>query len=577
MSVIHVNQIKSKILKMFAEIIDTSDLSCSGHHLENFILSRALAAYSVQFLANCDVVAAVESITDGCDDNGIDAIYYDERDKRLILVQAKWIHSGKGEPDNGDVKKFIGGIVDLLNYRFDNFNAKIRAKQTCIEKALEDPYSRFTLVITYTGNSNLAQHSSRDLDRLKSELNDTSDLLEIIVLNQQRLHSSLTIGLFGEPIVVDLNLKSWGKICSPFTGYYGHVAATQIAEWWQNYHSRLFNKNLRGILGDTEVNLEIRSTLKYKPEHFWYLNNGITIVAKKVVKTHAYAGDTEFGVFRCEDISIVNGAQTVGTIGKFSENITTNLESVYLPIRIISLEGTPTNFGEQVTRATNRQNRIDSRDFVTLDVEQNRLRQELAIDGITYFVSRSDRNISSENSFDLVESTTALACASGKPHLVVILKKEIGKLWEDIDRSPYKELFNNSISGLYVWRCVSLQRKIDVSLGYAFKKYTFDELDHAIISHGNRLISSLVFHRIGRRNIESHDFDFEATTCPEIIDDYVNSTLVEIKSIITEKYSGSGTVLLNTFKNIAKTKDIYDYCCGLVQPNYSPLGQLLLW
>ena len=92
-------------------------------------------------------------------------------------------------------------------------------------------------------------------------------------------------------------------------------------------------------------------------------------------------------------------------------------------------------FGEEVTKTNNRQNRIENRDFVALDPEQSRLRSELAIDGIDYQLVRSESATRTLNTFDLVEATTALACASGNVRLVVQLKREIGKLWEDVSIS----------------------------------------------------------------------------------------------------------------------------------------------
>jgi len=87
--------------------------------------------------------------------------------------------------------------------------------------------------------------------------------------------------------------------------------------------------------------------------------------------------------------------------------------------------------------------RIESRDFVTLDPEQARIKTELAIDNIEYHVMRAESYTRSETAFDLVEGTTALACASGKIHLVVQLKREIGKLWEDIAKAPIRSCSTN--------------------------------------------------------------------------------------------------------------------------------------
>ncbi len=131
MSVVHVNQIRSRVSSLFSSSIDLSDVdkgTMPPKERESHFLTRALAAYAIYIAARVEVPEAAASVTDGGDDNGIDAVYYDEREKRLFIVQSKWIQSGKGEPDNGEVKKFVAGVRDLLNQAFDRFNAKIAEK-----------------------------------------------------------------------------------------------------------------------------------------------------------------------------------------------------------------------------------------------------------------------------------------------------------------------------------------------------------------------------------------------------------------------------------------------------------------
>ena len=122
MSQLHVNHIKSQVEGDYKSLIDLSDTNAKDKQLENFFLTRALAAYSLEHHCQIAPRTASESIVDGSGDNGIDAIYYDAKSKYLFLVQSKWIHNGKGEPENGEVKTFISGIKDLLNFRFDRFN-----------------------------------------------------------------------------------------------------------------------------------------------------------------------------------------------------------------------------------------------------------------------------------------------------------------------------------------------------------------------------------------------------------------------------------------------------------------------
>ena len=115
-------------------------------------------------------------------------------------------------------------------------------------------------------------------------------------------------------------------------------------------------------------------------------------------------------------------------------------------VRVISLENAGPDLEISITKTNNRQNRIDNRDFVTLDPEQKRLQAELGVDGIMYHVIRSETVAKSDSSFDLLSTTTSLACSSGKPSLFVQLKREIGRLWEGISRLPTKSCsMRNSI------------------------------------------------------------------------------------------------------------------------------------
>jgi len=556
MSIIHLNQIKTHLYKLFETEIDMSDIKAGGKNYEDFFLTRALAAYSIHFLSNASPTDSAKAVTDGGNDNGLDAVYYDQNEKRLYIVQSKWIKSGKGEPSNGDIKKFLAGVTHLFNLRFDLFNEKVQRFKEDIIAAVTDPNSKYTLVVVYTGINGLAIHSSRDINELINDLNDASDIVEACILKQTDLHTSLTIGLEGEPIDLDITLQSWGKVQEPYLAYYGQVGANQIADWWNKYHTRLFSKNIRSILGDTEINNEIRETLGQDSKNFWYFNNGITLVATKIKKTMEYGSNTDIGTIHCDKVSIVNGAQTVGTIGRFASNPLSNVDNVYIPFRIISLEGSPTNFGKAITRANNRQNKIENRDFAALDPEQIRIKTELAIDGITYQVIRSEKFEAAEDSFDVVESTIALACASGDGQIVVQLKREIGKLWEDTENVPYRTLFNPSISGMFVWRCVKIQRCIDQEL-YDLQANS-SEQESGIIIHGNRLLAALIFNRLKPKKFKDPDYSIDMLLQSKEIRSLAKEYSNRVCATIYSKYKNA--IIPTLFKNRTKCEDLLKTC-----------------
>src|SRR5690242_4168636 len=133
MSIIHVNQIKAQLINTFHGKIDMGSIDPEHSTYEEVLLSRSLAAYALMHYANITEHIAAASITDGGDDNGLDSVYYDEYEKILYLGQSKWIKDGTGEINNGDVKKFIAGVKDLLDFKLDRFNPKVNLKTNQIK------------------------------------------------------------------------------------------------------------------------------------------------------------------------------------------------------------------------------------------------------------------------------------------------------------------------------------------------------------------------------------------------------------------------------------------------------------
>ncbi len=557
MSIIHISQISTKINALFSDSIDTTDLSDKDPEKDTKVLTRCLAAYAVYFFLGCSIKDAANSIIDGGDDNGIDAILYSPSLKEMVIVQSKWKKSGKGEPDSGEIGKFCRGIKDLFNLNFDRFNQKLQNKRTIIEQALNEFDTRYKIVLIDTGNTSLAKHSQRQIDDIIDELNDSGEdnaekLVSFNRFNQGKIHSSLAQNVGLSPIDLEVGLTQWGKINDPHRAYFGMISAEEIAHSWKKYGRRLFEKNIRQVLGNTDVNEEIKSSLIHSPENFWYYNNGITIVAEKIEKSMIGGTSRENGIFKLSGAQIVNGAQTVSTIGKFDELNPDSLSNAWVSVRLISLADTPEGFGGQVTKANNRQNKIENRDFVSQDPEQIRIKTELSIDGIDYNIVRSETFKASEKSFDLQEATSALACCTGKSNMAVQAKREIGKFYEDLTKGIYKEIFNPSINGVYIWNCVHIARIIDARL--LLEKFELSKKSgryYGLLVHGNKIISLLVIKKLSLRDqAEKVDFKLDYDLIFETIDAYVESVF----KYLEENYPDS--IIGTLFKNATKCREI---------------------
>ena len=494
MSVLKVNQIRAKIRNLFESYLDLSDISATDAGRDVKILSRCLAALAIYIEADCTPQDAAEAVWDGSEDNGVDAAYYDPANNTVVLVQSKWISQGSGEPSAADVNTFTRGVEDLIEHDDSSFHTRLAPKVAQVLKHLDSPGTSVSLLLISTGSSKLAKHASARVTKLLKSLNgsaaDPVAMSRVIGLTE--VYTMLAGDVNQSGVSLEATLLDWSHIPSPYPAYFGIIDGSQLKTWWKTHGRRLVAANIRHSLGATDVNLEIRTTAQTSPERFWYFNNGITLIAENATKAPSKTGSRAAGVFAFRCASIVNGAQTVSSIARVDDD--TKLGDVRVPIRIVLLKNAPTGFGDDVARTNNLQNRIEARDFVAQDMEQKRLREEMAIEQVAYHYVRSDEVLVGTDSCDLVEVTTALACASGDINLVVQVKTGIGRFFADLRRPPYRAIFNPSLSGARSFNAVLVLRAVDTWI--AHKKKSLPKKSGpswSVLVHANRILAAAVF------------------------------------------------------------------------------------
>lgn len=430
-------------------------------HVEQNKLTRSLAAFAVGKLADVDNSIAAATVIDDYDDNGIDAVFFDRPGNRLILVQSKFKADG-GEPDLGEMKKFADGVRDLLGQRYNRFNDAFQQKLTEVEEALEQAHLKVIAVVAWTGNT-LSVHSQREVDDLRAELNQHQpDLVSVELFTIERSHGLLTSEHVTPPITVSLVLENWYQVTAPLRAFYGQVSVAQLASLYNQHAKALFERNIRYYMGSSGVNEAIVTTLREEPSYLFYLNNGLTAICTRI--TPKATAKPPKGEFEIEGFSIVNGAQTVGSIAGLARTTDLADSAGRVLITLVELAEAPAEFGTRVTYARNYQNQVRLVDFAALDKNQVRLQRELAISGITYHIKPSvEAERRDDNTFKLEEAAIALACFSGKLEFAVAVKKEVGKV---LDRrgTIYPELFKDNTSAVGVCRAVRAYRFLDAIL-----------------------------------------------------------------------------------------------------------------
>ncbi len=549
MSELHVRQIKAALARNFNGLVDMSDYaSKSADDREKAFLSRAQAAFVLTYLTGDSPEELALSITDGGQDNGLDAVYYHSSERVIYLVQSKWRSDGSGSISRGEVQKFIQGFRDLINARWDRFNDTIQARATALESALNDASIRIVLVVVYTGQQPLGEEVQQDVDDTLREVNDTAELVSFQALRQTDIYSAVSQGIEGAPVDLDVALYDWGQVREPYTAFYGQVAASDVAHWYTAHQGHLFAPNIRMFLGPTDVNASIVDTLSESPQDFWYFNNGITALCRSVSKKPIGGSSKETGIFECHDLRVVNGAQTVGAIANAFERNSDAVSGARVSIRIVSLESCPPGFDRLITRYNNTQNRIDRRDFVALDPQQERLRGELQLEGVQYVYKSGDAVGSASNGFDLAEATVARACRHSGISTAVQAKREIGRLWENLNEAPYRVLFNPSVNGPELWRQVLIIRIVEEVLAVHRKD---GEGRHRLLAvHGNRVIEHLVMQCLATNITDGHgelDSD-EVSEVKRLANSVFLETLEIVNRLYPEAYLGS------LFKNASKCR-----------------------
>lgn len=567
MSTLHINQIANKMKALFEDKLQLDDISPTDKERDVKILSRCLAAYAIYYFSQCSIEEAALSVVDAADDNGIDGIYYSEKLKKLFIVQSKWSKNGKGEPSRGDLLKFNQGIKDLFDLNFDKFNDKIKQRSSTISSAFDAYDTKFEIILIDTyENSSMVNENLRPIEDFIIEMNNNGDddaerLINFSRMNQSEIHTSIRQEN-QEQLNIEMGLSNWGVISTDLTtdnqeifsckAYYGSISANEISDWWIKFKDKIFEKNIRKVLGRTDVNEEIENTLKDNPDLFWYLNNGITVIADKISKTAVGGNSRDIGTFKLENFSVINGAQTISSIGRFKEfHPDHDLSCVSINIRIIEISDN-LHFAKLITRANNRQNRIDGMDFASQDPEQLRIKNELILEDVEYSIMRSDTFKSTDKSFNLQEATVSLASINKNVVLAVQVKSAIGKFFENLERGIYKEIFNPNISGYYVYNSVLFNRAVNKILTNKtnnIKKKT-GKL-YGILVHGNRMIANLLAKKMNIHNqLSSNNFNIDEMT----LEAEATKLISDINDFIEENYPDN--FLATFFKNSTKCKHL---------------------
>lgn len=344
----------------------------SDAHFEVFSAEQLLKKYEL------DHIEIESGLVDGGNDGGIDAIYclanrqliredtvHPKRQEGvnidLIIITAR---SGGGSFDTDPLNKLIATADDLLDP-----SKSLSGKEKLYNQRLLDTirgfHKLYLALRRFHPNLNVSfnyvtmgEEISVHVESLRTKLaNRINELYSPQGCEVRLIGAKGLLNLFDQRPPTTLELKT---IKLMPVGTDAHIALAKLSDFYsfitdsdKELMRRIFESNVRDYQGNVKVNRDIRTTLESGSaarEEFWWLNNGITIIASDV-KGH---GET----LVIDDPQIVNGLQTSREIYQYFRSNNSPEDDRCVLIRVIKTDDSTTR--DTIIRATNSQTSIPS-------------------------------------------------------------------------------------------------------------------------------------------------------------------------------------------------------------------------
>lgn len=391
---------------------------------------------------------ATEGLTDAEDDHKIDFLLIDPDNTRLIIVQSAYKNKGFYKASSNKAADLNTAIAWLLNGDLSHIRNNDENKfLNDMREIVEDVRSALeageidNIEILYVHNVAESQNVRNELETVKANLiallkgQPTTIDVDARELDAEAI--ARIINYEDAAIIIDehIEIPSKPKFTEQSAAWNAGIF-TIDGKWLQelfiNYGNDLFSANYRGFLGagkrgKKKINAGIIKTTETEPTNFWAYNNGITILTTKIMHDEKKPNHTIL-----DGISIINGAQTTGSIGHSTQE---NLDQIKILCRVIEVKD-PTTIGS-IIEYNNTQNEITSWDKFSKNPEQERIASEFDILGYKYSFKRGGDSSVHESELGIYSVAQPTAAFHG-----YYLEASNGK--NNTFEKRYGEVFNNS-------------------------------------------------------------------------------------------------------------------------------------
>lgn len=392
--------------------------------------SSFAAWYAINFGALDEDDALEAAAVDGGNDQGIDIVYTDEQFQKIFILQSFVPGSDASFEKATKIEKWnalIASIPYIKNTDLLRESGRNDLAALIDEAKNANPSFQITLGLISLGKTN------PDIRRSVSAAAQLHEDLNFFFSSQEDILKEYQVLIEDEGGVAEDRIKfttgffkdegAYGE------AYIGSISAQELSRLHRVHSQKLFSGNIRLFLGSRKggINEKIIKTAKEKPDHFWALNNGITIVADSITENN----DESITVKR---FSIVNGCQTTSCL----VNAGSEGEKAKVLARVIAAKAGSKN---DIVLYNNSQNAIKIWAVRAADDTQEILKKQLKEVGIEYAPKQEgSKKQKSEKIIELDKIAQFLA--STKQEFLIQAINNKAELFEE----PYTKIFRKGIT-----------------------------------------------------------------------------------------------------------------------------------
>lgn len=555
--------IKSEVKKCQDEVKRIDNLTIS----ENIAFSHMLLGY----IFGVDYIDQKDLITDGSNDGGIDFLYYNEEESKVILCQSKYTQNISFDEIIAEFDKMYSTVQNFKISNTGCYNDKVKkALQNALDRLPEEntdniEYQLFTTApVDISGAINKINNTQHGFSVDSIKICEKSDIEKDIM---DALATLETIP--SEKIKIDKAKNFLEYESEQNKGIMCNVLSTSIIQMYNKYKGQgLFDLNIRKYIRNTLVDSGINKTLEKDRENFWFLNNGIIIACEDF--------DPDGDTIKLYDFSIVNGGQTTTLISTYKGM---NTKEFYVPCKIIATKENKRErtFFTRIAEATNSQKPIYARDLKSNAPEMVRLGNLLKDENVFLEIKRG---IKQDKAYKYVVKNDELAqlilsfvyqrpgtSRSGKKTLF-----ENGDLYSQIFKVNY---FADTDKKGFLLDLIDLFDRYKVIEKKYKQNYKLNEAQMEILKNGRQTIFALmgVIYRLTNNDINENDLTNDAKVLKTLpfnygsfiskyknndIDSKLERMIVDVVKIVADSYETSyKSKLATSVSNYLKTDTKY--------------------